>query len=260
MSAPVLEAKGLGIRFGGVVAAADVTVRVDEREVVGIIGANGAGKTTFVNMVTGYLKPQTGRIRYLGRDVTPLSPREITRIGIRRSFQIPQVFDEMTALDNLLAALALAPSARRSWWRPLRRPETVEAARRVLERFAIGAFADHEAGLLPQGVRKILDIAMATVEEPRLVLLDEPTSGVSADEKFPVMDTLMGALAEQGVTTLFVEHDMEVVERYAQRVLAFYSGEVIADGSVEAVLADPDVRRYVVGKELHRGSRAERGP
>lgn len=250
--APVLETKGISIHFGGLVAVDDVNVRIASGEVVGIIGANGAGKTTFVNMVTGYLKPSQGRIYYRGRDVTSLHPRDLTKEGIRRSFQIAQIFPEMTALDNLVVALALAPGERRSAWRPVKSKERIERARQILERYGIAEVESQEAGLLPQGMRKILDIAMATVGEPRLVLLDEPTSGVSAEEKFPVMDTLMKALGDQGVTTLFVEHDMEVVERYARRVLAFYSGKIIADGPVHEVLADPDVRKYVVGKEIHR--------
>ena len=106
--------------------------------------------------------------------------------------------------------------------------------------------------MLPQGVRKILDIAMATVGEPRLVMLDEPTSGVSAEEKFEVMDIVMDAFAQQEVTVMFIEHDMELVERYANRVLAFYNGMVIADADSRQALADPQVREYVVGKEIHR--------
>jgi branched-chain amino acid transport system ATP-binding protein len=106
--------------------------------------------------------------------------------------------------------------------------------------------------MLPQGVRKLLDIAMTTVGEPRIALLDEPTSGISVDEKFSVMDTLMSALRRQEVTVLFVEHDMEIVGRYGERVIAFHDGKVIADGSPSEVLADQDVRQYVVGAELHR--------
>ncbi len=256
---PVLHADNLNIRFGGVIGADDVSVTLSEGEVVSAIGANGAGKTTFINMVTGYLKPQTGTIRYLGQDITPLSPRQITRIGIRRSFQVPQLFPEMTALDNLLVGLSLSPSARVNFRRPYRTAETEQAALEVLERYAIADYAGQEVAMLPQGVRKILDIAMATVDGPKLVFLDEPTSGVSADEKFPIMDTLMAALKALGVTVLFVEHDMDVVERYAHRVVAFYNGRVIADGPVEGTLTDPHVRKYVVGKQLHRNVQPQGG-
>ena len=248
----ILETNNLSIQFGGVVGASDISVTVDKGEVIGVIGANGAGKTTFVNLVTGYLKPSSGTIHYMGNDVTKLTPREITDLGIRRSFQIPQLFGEMTALDNMLTAQSVAPKVTRSFWRPLQRSDTMESAMERLEHFGIADSAHQEVSMLPQGVRKILDIAMATVGEPQLVMLDEPTSGVSAEEKFEVMDIVMDAFAQQEVTVMFIEHDMELVERYANRVLAFYNGMVIADADSRQALADPQVREYVVGKEIHR--------
>jgi len=248
----ILQTNNLSIRFGGVVGASDISVTVNKGEVIGVIGANGAGKTTFVNLVTGYLKPSSGTIHYMGNDVTRLTPREITDLGIRRSFQIPQLFDEMTALDNMLTAQSVAPKVVRSFWMPLQRSDTMEIAMKRLEHFGIVDSAQQEVSMLPQGVRKILDIAMATVGEPQLVMLDEPTSGVSAEEKFEVMDIVMDAFAQQEVTVMFIEHDMELVERYANRVLAFYNGMVIADADSRQALADPQVREYVVGKEIHR--------
>jgi branched-chain amino acid transport system ATP-binding protein len=188
----------------------------------------------------------------MGNDVTKLTPREITDLGIRRSFQIPQLFDEMTALDNMLTAQSVAPKVVRSFWMPLQRSDTMEIAMKRLQHFGIVDSARQEVSMLPQGVRKILDIAMATVGEPQLVMLDEPTSGVSAEEKFEVMDIVMDAFAQQKVTVMFIEHDMELVERYANRVLAFYNGMVIADADSRQALADPQVREYVVGKEIHR--------
>jgi branched-chain amino acid transport system ATP-binding protein len=248
----ILQTNNLSIQFGGVVGASDIAVTVNKGEVIGVIGANGAGKTTFVNLVTGYLKPSSGTIHYMGNDVTRLTPREITDLGIRRSFQIPQLFDEMTALDNMLTAQSVAPKVVRSFWMPLQRSDTMEIAMKRLEHFGIVDSAQQEVSMLPQGVRKILDIAMATVGEPQLVMLDEPTSGVSAEEKFEVMDIVMDAFAQQEVTVMFIEHDMELVERYANRVLAFYNGMVIADADSRQALADPQVREYVVGKEIHR--------
>ena len=248
----ILETNNLSIQFGGVVGASEISVTVNKGEVIGVIGANGAGKTTFVNLVTGYLKPSSGTIHYMGNDVTRLTPREITDLGIRRSFQIPQLFDEMTALDNMLTAQSVAPKVVRSFWMPLQRSDTMEIAMKRLEHFGIVDSAQQEVSMLPQGVRKILDIAMATIGEPQLVMLDEPTSGVSAEEKFEVMDIVMDAFAQQEVTVMFIEHDMELVERYANRVLAFYNGMVIADADSRQALADPQVREYVVGKEIHR--------
>jgi len=248
----ILETNNLSIQFGGVVGASDICVAVNKGEVIGVIGANGAGKTTFVNLVTGYLRPSSGAIYYMGAEVTHLSPREITDLGIRRSFQIPQLFDEMTTLENMLTAQSVAPNVPRSIWLPLQRNDTLERAMERLELFGISDMSHRQVSLLPQGMRKILDIAMATVGDPQLVMLDEPTSGVSAEEKFEVMDIVMEAFARQEVTVLFIEHDMELVERYANRVLAFYNGLVIADADTRQALADPQVREYVVGKEIHR--------
>jgi len=255
----ILETNSLSIRFGGVVAASEISVSVNKGEVVGVIGANGAGKTTFVNLVTGYLKPSSGSIHYMGNDVTHLTPRQLTDLGIRRSFQIPQLFDEMTALENMLTAQSVAPRVARSHWLPLQRPDTLNSAMQRLALFGISDSSHRQVSLLPQGVRKILDIAMATVGHPQLVMLDEPTSGVSAEEKFEVMDIVMDAFAKQQVTVLFIEHDMELVERYANRVLAFYNGLVIADTDTRQALNDPQVRQYVVGKEIHRSYASQGG-
>ncbi len=254
MSEPrtVLEAKGINLAFGAVVAARDLNVAVRDGETVGIIGANGAGKTTFVNTVTGYLKPDSGRIIYLGEDITSLPPRQITRLGIRRSFQVPQLFPDLVARDNLLIALGIAEQKYPSAWRLLDTPERRARADAIMARMALETYREREVAVLPQGIRKLVDIAMTLPGEPRLLLLDEPTSGISAEEKFAIMDRVMGALKETSVTVLFVEHDMEIVERYAERVIAFYDGRIIADGLTAEVLAAPDVRRYVVGTQIHR--------
>ena len=249
---PVLSAESLGKRFGAVVAADDVSVAVEAGERVGVIGANGAGKTTFINMVTGYLKPDVGTIRHDGRDITRLRPRQVMRLGIHRSFQIPQIFPDLTVFENMVIALGIAADERHSLWRPLIEPAIADQAEGFLGRFGIVDYHDQVAGKLPQGIRKLLDIAMALVGETSLLLLDEPTSGISADEKTGAMDTIMAALDAAKITVLFVEHDMEIVERYAPRVIAFYDGRVIADGPTAQVLADPDVRTHVIGPELHR--------
>ena len=244
----ILEAHRLRKRFGAVVAADDITVQIPADAVVGLIGANGAGKTTFVNMVTGYLKPDTGRIVFDGSDITALKPRQITRRGICRSFQIPQLYDSLTVRENLEIGLGIL-------W--LNRDKTAPnrpaasgldpVAEEIMARFDLVAHSQRIAGELPEGLRKLLDIAMALIAQPRILLLDEPTSGVSADEKFAIMDRVMQAVRAQGVTVLFVEHDMDIVRRYSQRVLAFYQGRVLADGGVQEVLADADVQRYVTG-------------
>ena len=243
----LLEAIGVNKRFGAVVAAADLQVSLAAGERVSLIGSNGAGKTTFVNMITGYLKPDTGRIALDGHDITPLAPRAITRLGVARSFQIPQLCGDLTVLDNMLVANA-CHDQRLSFWQPARRPEAMDRAQALLERFALAEHRERRVAELPGGVRKLLDIAMALTAAPKLLLLDEPTSGVSAEEKFPMMDTIMRALGEDAMSVLFVEHDMDIVVRYASRVVAFYSGRIIADGAPGEALATDDVRRYVTGE------------
>jgi branched-chain amino acid transport system ATP-binding protein len=245
----ILETEGLTKTFGAITAAASLSVKVEEDTVVGLIGGNGAGKTTFINLVTGYLRPTSGAVRYGGRDITGLAPRRITRLGICRSFQIPQVFESLTTRENLLVGLGIVSLGKRRFAGGSalegRTPEDV--ADEMLARFRLGEYRDAPASVLPEGVRKLLDIAMALAVKPRILLLDEPTSGVSADEKFALMDLVLGAIRADRVTVLFVEHDMEVVRRYTQRILAFYDGRIIADGPPRQVLEDAEVRKYVVG-------------
>ncbi len=246
----LLSAQGLNRSFGAVVAAADVCIDIAAGERVCLIGSNGAGKTTFVNMVTGYLKPTSGHIFLDGEDVTALAPRQITQRGVARSFQIPQLCMHMSVLDNLLASLACS-KGERSFFRSGHTPAAVAECRHLLARFDLARHAERPVMELPGGVRKLLDIAMALTGHPKLLMLDEPTSGVSAEEKFSTMDTVMNAIdrgtASRPVTVVFVEHDMDIVSRYASRVIAFYSGRVIADGLPAVVLEDAEVQRYVTG-------------
>lgn len=247
--AVVLEARGLNKSFGAVTAAADINVAVEKDTVVGLIGSNGAGKTTFINMVTGYLKPTSGTITFGGENITSLSPRLITRRGICRSFQIPQLFSTLSVYENLLVGVGVVFSAGKKWADSSHMESTPEqTVDSMLKRFNLGAYRDKRADVLPEGVRKLLDIAMAMAVKPKILLLDEPTSGVLADEKFALMDMVMDAVRAQGVTVLFVEHDMEIVNRYTHRVLAFYEGRIIADGEPATVLNDPEVRKYVTGE------------
>ena len=245
----ILEARGLSKSFGAVTAAKDINITVHEGEIVGVIGSNGAGKTTFINMVTGYLKPGSGTITFRGRDITPFSPRQITRLGICRSFQIPQLFNSLSVYDNLLVGIGIVVSGGKNWAEGSHHAGTPgEAVSGMLERFRLSDYRDKLAGELPEGIRKLLDIAMAMAVKPKILLLDEPTSGVSADEKFALMDMVMEAVRAQQVTVLFVEHDMDIVNRYTERVLAFYEGRIIADGLPAAVLGDIEVRKYVTGE------------
>ena len=246
----LLSARGLNRSFGAVVAAADISIDISAGERLCLIGSNGAGKTTFVNMITGYLKPTSGQILLDGEDITLLAPRDITRRGVARSFQIPQLCMHMTVLENMLASLHCSQGSR-SFFKSGRAAGAVDTSCKILDSFGLLMHATKPVLELPGGVRKLLDIAMALTGQPKLLMLDEPTSGVSADEKFATMDTVIDAIdrdtSGKPVTVVFVEHDMDIVERYASRVIAFYSGRVIADGSSATVLADAEVQRYVTG-------------
>lgn len=233
---PLLEVKDLSMHFDAIVAADNLNVTVDAGEVVGIIGPNGAGKTTFLNLVTGYLKPQKGRIMLMGKDIVGLRPHEITAMGVARSFQMPQLFLELTVLENILVALATGSSRSLHSWRPLKNKERINEAHEILDRLGLDEMHNRLAGEIPEGDRKLLDVAMAFALKPKLLFMDEPTSGVSTEDKFQVMDRLMNVLNQSEVTTVFIEHDMSVVRRYAKRVLVFNEGKVMADGHPEAIL------------------------
>lgn len=242
----LLEAENLHINFGGVQAANGISLAVESGERLAIIGPNGAGKTTFINICTGYLKPQQGRVRFEDTEITARPPRTITRLGIARSFQIPQLFNEHTVLENLLLGATVRDRAWRPWWRLSGLPQRTEMLE-LLALFELEAVAHATIEGLPEGVRKLVDIALALALRPRLLLMDEPTSGVSSQEKFSVMDTLDRVLRERGVTAVFVEHDMEVVSRYADRVAVWSGGQIQSLGDPQTVLNDPAVQADVIG-------------
>lgn len=247
----ILETRALSRSFGAVVAAHDINISIHAGEIMGVIGSNGAGKTTFVNMVTGYLTPSSGEILFHGDSIVGLPTRAITRKGICRSFQIPQLFAELSVIDNVLIALTVAHNPKPSLWRPAIDRALTEQAMALLERFGIAQHAQREVGVLAQGVRKLVDIAMATVGEPELLFLDEPTSGVSADEKMAFMGDLIDALRVTRTAVLFIEHDMDIVAAFSPRVVAFYEGTILADGPTAEVLDNARVREFVIGGAAH---------
>lgn len=243
----ILVASDINKRFGAITAASGINISLESNEILGIIGANGAGKTTFLNMVTGYLRPDSGTIKYRETDITSLEPKQITKLGIHRSFQIPQTFPKLSVFDNLLIATGIAGDARQNMWKPLLSRNTTDFVDDLLARYGILDYRNHEAGLLPQGIRKLLDISMAMVGSPKILLLDEPTSGVSIEEKSEMMDTILDVIGSSEVAVLFVEHDMDVIEHYASRVVAFSEGKIIADGVPGDVMNDSMVRGLVIG-------------
>ena len=218
-----------------------------EGEIIGIIGANGAGKTVFVNMITGYLKPSSGKIEFSGKDITGIQPRDATHIGVCRSFQVSQVFMTMTVKQNLMVAMSLAKKSGSQLLLPLDDENLSKECDKILDLYKIKKQSNLIVSTLSQGMRKLLDIAMAVVGNPKVLLLDEPTSGVSVEEKFGIMDIVISALKKTGTTVLFVEHDMEIVERYVDRVIAFYQGQIICDDTPKKALKDKKVIQYVLG-------------
>jgi branched-chain amino acid transport system ATP-binding protein len=243
---PILAVRDLRISFGGVVAANGINLDIYPHELVAVIGPNGSGKTTFLNLCTGYIHPASGTVTFEGKAVTELPPRTITQRGIARAFQIPQLFAGHSVLENVMLAVA----ARHGIWdvmRPLMRGSYRDEAREILDLLTLGDVADRLTAILPEGMRKLADIAIAMALKPRLLLLDEPTSGVSTAEKISLMDTIVGVLRAERITALFVEHDMDVVERYADRVLVWDSGRVAAEGPPHEVLHNVDVLERIIG-------------
>jgi len=244
----LLELDGLTRRFGGIVAVDRVTMRVAEGEVRAVIGPNGAGKSTLFNLITGVLRPTSGEARFAGERLTGLAAQRICQRGISRTFQLTALFPDMTARENArLAAQARHPRR----WQPCAGGALFAAAGRradaALERLRLTRLADRPAGMLSHGDQRLLELAMALAQEPRLLLLDEPTQGLSVEETEEAVATLHGLLADLRMTVLLVEHDMEVVFRLAHKITVLHRGRVIADGTPETVRADPDVQAAYLG-------------
>lgn len=247
MTQALLQTKGLQLAFGGVVAADNIDFELHEGERLAVIGQNGAGKTTFINICTGFIRPTGGSVSFDGRDITRLTPRAIVQRGISRSFQLPQLFLEHTVRDCIRLAAA-GRSGKLRIWTPLEKVIPEAEIDHILELVSLRDRADELCSLLPEGQRKLLDIAMALVLQPKLMIMDEPTSGVSTDEKHGLMAIIMRVLDEQKITSIFVEHDVDIVTKYATRVAAWISGRIAADGKPDEVLNNPEIRRNVIGE------------
>ena len=243
----LLSTRGLSLSFGGVVSADAIDFDLQPGERLAVVGQNGAGKTTFINICTGYLTPTSGQVLFNGVDVTGHTPRAITRRGVGRSFQLPQVFTEHTVRECLMLASS-SVKQRRGFLLPMSQAVDAHEVDATLELLQLSARAHDLAGSLPEGQRKLLDVAMALVLLPQLMIMDEPTSGVSTDEKHGLMEVLMRALDERKVTSIFVEHDIDIVRRYATRLCAWIAGRIAADGAPDEVLRDPIVVKNVIGE------------
>jgi branched-chain amino acid transport system ATP-binding protein len=244
----LLELNELSRRFGGLVAVDRVNMRVEQGEVRAVIGPNGAGKSTLFNLITGVLRPTQGTVRFAGESLTGLTVPRICQRGIARTFQLTALFREMTARDNVRLA---AQAREHRHWQFLGGGAVFRSAGQraeaALKQLGLSGIADRPAGQLSHGDQRLLEVAMALAQEPRLLLLDEPTQGLSVEETAQAVETLSQLLAQSRMTVLLVEHDMEVVFRLADQITVLHRGAVIADGSPEAVRSNAGVQQAYLG-------------
>ncbi len=251
--APVLEAVGLEKRFGGVHAVAGVSFSVTAGEMLALIGPNGAGKSTCFNLVNGQLRADGGEVRLAGRPLGGMRPREIWRLGVGRTFQITATFASMTVRENVQMALI---SHRGRLWSLLSRADGLfrgEAAA-LLAQVGMAEQAERPCGVLAYGDLKRLELAIALANDPRLLLMDEPTAGMAPKERTALMDLTRGIVRARGLACLFTEHDMDVVFGQADRIIVMNRGRLIAEGTAEEVRGNAAVREVYLGSgELSGG-------
>jgi branched-chain amino acid transport system ATP-binding protein len=244
----LLELDDLTKRYGGIVAVDHVTMRIEAGEVRAVIGPNGAGKTSLFHLITGVVKATEGTVRFADHDVSGLAAHVRCQRGMSRTFQLTSLFPEMSARENTKLA-AQARDAKR--WMPLGGSAVFkDAAWRgdtALERLGLTHVADRPAGLLSHGDQRLLEVAMALAQNPRLLLLDEPTQGLSVEETAQAVEVLSSLFDSGGLTVLLVEHDMEVVFRLAHKITVLHRGSVIADGDPDTVKADEAVQNAYLG-------------
>ena len=250
----ILRARGLTKLYGDFLALDDVSLEVDAGEFVSIVGPNGAGKSTLINILTGVTRPSAGSVRVRDREVTGLPPASLARLGVARSFQLVQVFPDLTVLETLQAAVVARLGRGRRFFASLARDREVqEGALEVAELFGLGDERHVPSRQLPQGDKKLLDVASAFALKPEIILLDEPTSGVSTADKTAIMEILVAAGRRIGLRAIVqVEHDMDIVFGYSDRIVALHQGRILADGPPAAIRADERAMDMVVGR---RGAR-----
>lgn len=239
MTAPLLDIRSVSRHFGGLKAVDEVSFTVSDGEIISIIGPNGAGKTTLFNLLTGQLAPTHGSLFYLGQDISRLKPHHRARRGFGRTFQISQTMTSMTVLENaMIGAFLHGPGVR----------EAAERAERMLELVGLSAEAGRRSSELTLGGRRRLEVARALAMEPRIVLLDEVMAGLNQTEVEDVLD-LVQRLNAEGTTFLVIEHNLKVVRAFSRRVLVINRGRLLAQGSADEVLADPQVIEAYVGRK-----------
>jgi len=244
--APVLQTVGLEKKFGGLTATSNVSLGIEPGARHALIGPNGAGKTTLINLLTGVLKPTAGRILLDGRDITTLEPHARVRLGIARTFQINQLFADLTPLETVGLAVSERLGTGADWRRIFgNRPDLVDETLTLLESFRLLDVMNERTAILPYGQQRLLEIAAAVASRPRVLLLDEPAAGVPEDERHVILATV-GALPAD-VTVMLIEHDMDLVFQFAKRISVLVNGALFAEGTPEAIARDPRVKEVYLG-------------
>jgi branched-chain amino acid transport system ATP-binding protein len=244
----LLETIDLKRYFGETRAVDNVNLKIEEHEFVSLVGPNGAGKTSLINLISALLTPESGRIIFKGEDITRLSVTQRVKAGIARSFQLVNVFDDLTTFDNVALAI-FSRQGKTAHLASLAHldHEVAREAIAILDQFALGPKRDHSARDLSQGERKLLDVALAYSLRPKLLFLDEPTSGVSTRDKGQIMDTIASVMRAEGITAVIVEHDMDVVFKYSDRIVVMAQGAVLAQGTPDEIRSNAQVAMVLLG-------------
>jgi branched-chain amino acid transport system ATP-binding protein len=251
VAAPILATRDLGLDIGGATIVADVSLEVREGELLGIIGPNGAGKTSLFNLLSGLYRPTAGRVELDGEDVTGQPPHRRAHAGLGRTFQISSVFPRLSVLENVrLAAEARLGGTMRVWRRASGVREAVERARSALGRVGLEARAGSDAGSLAHGDKRKLELAMLLAAQPRVILLDEPMAGVSAEDVPGLVDVIRSVQQEEGRTVLMVEHHIDVVTGLAERIAVMHHGRLLAVDTTENVMRNEAVQAAYLGEPL----------
>ncbi|MDK2384595.1 MAG: ABC transporter ATP-binding protein [Candidatus Korarchaeota archaeon] len=245
----ILEVERVVKRFGGLVAVDNVSFSVKEGEIFGIIGPNGAGKTTLFNVITGFYKPDSGRVRFLGKDITSMRPNKLAKLGLTRTWQIVKPFLGMSVLDNVLVSIY----ATKGVISGISEEEAVERAEGILEFAGLLHRKDVLAEALPHGERKRLEIARALATEPKLLMLDEPAGGLTPTEMDEVMEVVR-KVRESGGTVVIIEHNMRVIMNVCERIMVLNFGRKIAEGSPEEISRNEEVIKAYLGERFHARS------
>jgi len=247
---PALSTRGLDKSFGSLVVANDIAINLPQGERYALIGPNGAGKTPLINLMTGMLKPDSGRIFLGDDDITALAPQERVKRGLVRTFQINTLFPHLNALEAVTLAVCERRGDAGTWWRKLPAyADAIEEAYAILQSLRLGASCYRATRELAYGQQRLLEIALALATRPRVLLLDEPAAGVPADESGELFAVI--ANLSQDITVLFIEHDMNVVFRFASRIIVMVGGRILLEGTPKEIAADARVREVYLGGAQH---------